>query len=105
MVSRFPPSRGFAFAREIRVAIGMRPLSHSLYSVRSRGILLLNFLRAGPDNKGMRERRRPDQRPDVAAAMRGRDPSSGMDGEVDPRTASLEEATFWRKVYVEILAM
>lgn len=37
--------------------------------------------------------------------MRGRDASSGMDGEVDPRTASLDEALFWRKVYVEILAM
>ncbi len=28
-----------------------------------------------------------------------------MDGEGDPRTASLEEALFWRNIYAEILAM
>ena len=28
-----------------------------------------------------------------------------MDGEVDPKHASMEQAVFWRQIYVEILAM
>ncbi len=28
-----------------------------------------------------------------------------MDGEVDPKGASMREAVYWRQVYVEILAM
>ncbi len=46
-----------------------------------------------------------DPRPDVEAAMRGRDASSGMDGEVDPAHASQEEVVFWTRVYGEILEM
>ena len=49
--------------------------------------------------------RTPDPRPDVEAALRGRDSSSGMDGEVDPAHASKEEAIFWARVYREILEM
>ena len=37
--------------------------------------------------------------------MRGRDSSSGMDGEANPGTASLEEATFWRSIYHDIWEM
>lgn len=49
--------------------------------------------------------RTPDPRPDVEAALRGRDSSRGMDGEVDPAHASKEEAIFWTKVYQEIWEM
>lgn len=49
--------------------------------------------------------RTPDPRPDVEAAMRGRDSSSGMDGEVDPAGASKEEALFWTRIYSEIFEM
>ena len=45
------------------------------------------------------------ERLDLTAAMRGGDPEHGMDGEADPRVASLREAVYWRKVYSEILAM
>jgi hypothetical protein len=44
-------------------------------------------------------------RPDLVAAGRGGDASQSMDGELDPRTASLEEALYWRQIYREILAM
>jgi len=44
-------------------------------------------------------------RPDIVAATRGGDDSMGMDGEADPATASLEQALFWRNIYIEILAM
>jgi hypothetical protein len=44
-------------------------------------------------------------RPDIVAATRGGDASLRMDGEVDPDTATLEEAVFWRNIYVEILQM
>src|ERR1700728_1792543 len=44
-------------------------------------------------------------RPDIVAATRGGDSSVGMDGEIDLTTASLEQALFWRDIYVEILAM
>jgi hypothetical protein len=50
-------------------------------------------------------RRRPDPRPDVEAALRGRDPSVGMDGEANLETSTLAEAIFWTQVYDEILAM
>ena len=39
------------------------------------------------------------------AAARGGDASKAMDGELDPMTASLEEALYWRQIYQEILAM
>ncbi len=47
----------------------------------------------------------PPDRPDIAAAARGGDPHRAMDGEGDPKTASLEQARYWQQVYVEILAM
>jgi hypothetical protein len=44
-------------------------------------------------------------RPDLVAAARGGDASQAMDGEIDPKTASLEQALYWRKIYREILGM
>jgi hypothetical protein len=44
-------------------------------------------------------------RPDVVAAIRGGDPNQPMDGEVDPRGASMDQAIYWSQVYREILAM
>ena len=44
-------------------------------------------------------------RPDMVAAARGGDSRFGMDGEVDPKTANLEQALFWKQIYVEVLAM
>jgi hypothetical protein len=45
------------------------------------------------------------QRPDLVAAERGGDPSRTMDTEVEPGTATLEQALYWRQIYSEILAM
>jgi len=44
-------------------------------------------------------------RPDMVAAARGGDASQAMDGEIDPKTASMEQALYWRQIYREILAM
>jgi hypothetical protein len=44
-------------------------------------------------------------RPDMVAAARGRDPSQAMDGEGDPKSASMEQALYWRQIYREILTM
>jgi hypothetical protein len=44
-------------------------------------------------------------RPDMVAAARGRDASQAMDGEGDPKSASMEQALYWRQIYREILAM
>ena len=44
-------------------------------------------------------------RPDMIAAARGGDASRTMDGEGDPKSASMEQALYWRKIYGEILAM
>jgi hypothetical protein len=41
----------------------------------------------------------------MVAADRGGDPNRAMDGEGDPKTASLEQARYWRQVYLEVLAM
>jgi hypothetical protein len=46
-----------------------------------------------------------EERPDIVAATRGGDDSLGMDGEVDPATATLEQALFWKNIYSEILTM
>jgi hypothetical protein len=46
----------------------------------------------------------PD-RPDIVAATRGGDDSLGMEDEVDPASASLEQALFWRGIYSEIVEM
>jgi hypothetical protein len=45
------------------------------------------------------------QRPDVVAAIRGGDPNQAMDGEADLRSASIDQALYWRQIYREILAM
>ncbi len=47
----------------------------------------------------------PPDRPDIVAATRGGDDSSGMEDEIDPANASLEQALFWRGIYTEILEM
>ncbi len=44
-------------------------------------------------------------RPDMVAAARGGDASLAMDGEGDPKSASMEQALYWRQIYREILAM
>jgi hypothetical protein len=44
-------------------------------------------------------------RPDIMAALRGGDTKQGMDGEADPKGASMEQALYWRQIYREILAM
>ena len=45
------------------------------------------------------------RRPDVVAAVRGGDANIAMEGEDDPRSASLEQAHYWRQIYTELLAM
>src|SRR5690348_6197932 len=45
------------------------------------------------------------RRPDIVAAVRGGDVSQAMDTEGDPKSASMEQALYWRQIYVEILAM
>jgi hypothetical protein len=44
-------------------------------------------------------------RPDIVAATRGGDESLGMEDEMAPAKASLEQALFWRGIYTEILEM
>lgn len=66
---------------------------------------LLKLLRPLPHNRGMTEKTRASERPDVTAEIRGGDPDQGMTDETDLGSASLEEAMFWTKVYSEILAM
>ena len=68
-------------------------------------LLLLTLLRHLRYNRQMESVRKADPRPDVEAALRGRDASSGMDGEVDPTDASKEEAVFWTKIYSDIWEM
>jgi hypothetical protein len=41
----------------------------------------------------------------MVAAARGGDSRFGMDGEGDPKVATLEQALFWKQIYVEILDM
>jgi hypothetical protein len=44
-------------------------------------------------------------RPDIVAAVRGGDVNQAMDGEVDPKSASMQQALYWRQIYREILDM
>src|SRR5579864_8399150 len=67
--------------------------------------MLLLFLRQHARDCLVKNPRDFSDRPDMVAAERGGDASVRMDGEVEPRTASIEEALFWRKIYVEVLAM
>jgi hypothetical protein len=41
----------------------------------------------------------------MVAAARGGDARLAMEGEVDPESASMEQALYWRQIYREILAM
>lgn len=41
----------------------------------------------------------------MVAARRGGDASRSMDGEADPKTASMDQALYWSQIYREILAM
>jgi hypothetical protein len=41
----------------------------------------------------------------MVAAARGGDSTHGMDGEHDPKHATMEQALYWQQTYVEILAM
>lgn len=41
----------------------------------------------------------------MVAADRGSDSTQAMDGEGDPRSASMDQALYWRQIYQEILAM
>lgn len=45
------------------------------------------------------------RRPDLSAAERGGDPTQPMETEGDPASASLEQARYWRAVYLEVLEM
>ena len=53
----------------------------------------------------MKPTKATNARPDMVAAERGGNSSLGMDGEGDPKIASLEDALFWKQIYTEILAM
>src|SRR4029077_5428718 len=66
---------------------------------------LLTFLRQPARNGVMNLSDEDRVRPDMVAAARGRDASRAMDGEGDPKTASMEQALYWRQIYREILAM
>jgi len=67
--------------------------------------LLLTFLCQPAPNGVMKLPDEDRLRPDLVAATRGGDASKSMDGEVDPKNASMEQALFWRQIYREILAM
>lgn len=67
--------------------------------------MLLTFLWRSAQDCFVKRPRTDPARPDMVAAARGGDPGQPMDGEVEPHGASIEEALFWRQIYVEILAM
>ena len=67
--------------------------------------MLLTFLRGQRKTVFMKAERSDKSRPDVAAALRGGDPDQRMDGEGDPKRASLQQALYWSQIYREILAM
>jgi hypothetical protein len=67
--------------------------------------MLLKFLRPMAYQENMSHAKPAGDRPDIVAATRGGDSSLGMEGEVDPATASLEQALFWKNIYAEILTM
>jgi hypothetical protein len=66
---------------------------------------LLTFLWQPARNGVMKISDEDRIRPDMVAAARGRDASRAMDGEGDPKSASMEQALYWRQIYREILAM
>jgi hypothetical protein len=66
---------------------------------------LLTFLCQPARNGAMTLSDEDRIRPDMVAAARGGDASRAMDGEGDPKSASMEQALYWRQIYREILAM
>jgi hypothetical protein len=44
-------------------------------------------------------------RPDIAAAIRGGDTEQGMETEADPLTGTMEQASYWQRIYGEIVVM
>ena len=44
-------------------------------------------------------------RPDIDAAVRGGDWSQAMEGEVQPASATIAQALYWRRIYTELLTM
>ena len=87
------------------MAAPLRPLLFSGTAKDNRRPLLLTFLWQGAQGSFVKHFRNHGQRPDVVAAARGGDPGQGMEGEGDPSSATLEQALFWRQVYVDILAL
>lgn len=71
---------------------------------RNRGKLLIFLWQPAP-NGVMKLSDEDRTRPDMVAAARGGDASRAMDGEGDPKNASMEQALYWRQVYREILTM
>ena len=67
--------------------------------------MLLTFLWQPARNGVVNVFRTDGLRPDLVAAIRGGDVSLPMDDESDPKSASMEQALYWRKIYREILAM
>jgi hypothetical protein len=53
----------------------------------------------------MKVQRKQQDRPDVVAAIRGGDTNQRMEGEGDPKVASMQQALYWSQIYREILAM
>src|SRR5438045_9425562 len=67
--------------------------------------MLLFLLSRPPYFKAVRKLKSESARPDIEAAIRGGDWSLRMDGEGLPAEASLQQALYWRQIYIEILAM
>ena len=67
--------------------------------------MLLTFLWQPARDYVMKLSGKDRLRPDMVAAARGGDASQAMDGEGDPKSASMEQAVYWRQIYREILAM
>ena len=67
--------------------------------------MLLTFLRGQARDCGVKAERKHESRPDLVAALRGGDTDQGMDGEGDPKSASLQQAIYWSQIYREVLAM
>ncbi len=67
--------------------------------------MLLTFLWQPAPNDVVKLSRSDRLRPDIVAAVRGGDLGQGMDDESDPKSASMDQALYWRQIYREILAM
>ena len=67
--------------------------------------MLLTFLRSQAQDCDVKAEPKHESRPDMVAALRGGNTDQGMDGEGDPKTASMQQALFWSQIYREVLAM